>query len=175
MSSRRSPYSVRGCRHPSGSRSAPYRPGCRPGIASHVKNRSALALVLVLVPLAASAVGLALGNGAWAQEPVSVTPPDRADAAQECSLHGYVALLDALQASDTSEVARKVHADDKALVLTRLADLAERRGSSAESTRLTAEALAVCSTAGLSYCSSVELRQRAQKLDLIFNKVKQSN
>jgi hypothetical protein len=55
----------------------------------------------------------------------------------------------------------------------RLADLSEQRGASAESTRLTADALAVCSTGGLPYCSSVELRQRARKLDMIPESVKQ--
>lgn len=140
-----------------------------------MKDRSALPWVLILVLLAGSTIGLALGNRSWAQKPASVTPPDRADAAQESSLRSYIALLDALHAGDASEVTRKVHAEDKALVLMRLADLAEQRGSSAESTRLTAEALAVCSTVGLSYCSSVELRQRAQKLDVIFKNVKQSD
>lgn len=138
-----------------------------------MKDKSAPALVLILVLLAGSTLGL--GNGSWAQKPRGVAYPDRADATQESSLRSYVALLDALQAGDTSEVTRKVHAEDKALVLMRLADLAEQRGSSAESTRLTAEALAVCSTVGLPYCSSVELRQRAQKLDVILKKMKQSN
>jgi hypothetical protein len=53
--------------------------------------------------------------------------------------------------------------------------LAEQRGSSAESTRLTSDALAVCSTAGLAYCSSVGLHQRAHKLDVILERIKQSN
>jgi hypothetical protein len=86
-----------------------------------------------------------------------------------------LALLAALQADDASEVTRKVYAEDKALLLMRLADLAEQRGSSAESTRLTADALAVCSTAGLAYCSSVELRQRAHKLDAIPERVKHAD
>jgi hypothetical protein len=140
-----------------------------------MKDKSAVALVLIVVLLAGLAIGFALGNGYWAQKPIGLTDPDRADAAQESSLRGYVALLDTLQAGDTSEVTRKVHAEDKALVLMRLADLAEQRGSSAESTRLTADALAVCSTVGLAYCSSVELRQRAHKLDVIPESVKQSN
>ena len=140
-----------------------------------MKDKSALAPVLILLLPAGLTIGLALGNRSWAQNPASVTPPSRTDAAQESSLRSYVALLDALQAGDASEVTRKVHAADKALVLMRLADLAEQRGSSAESTRLTAEALAVCSTVGLSYCSSVELRQRAQKLDAILESIKHSN
>jgi len=89
------------------------------------------------------------------------------------SLRAYVAFLDNLSASDASDAARQTHAADKALLLIRLADLAEQRGSSAESTRLTADALAVCSTAGLPYCSSVELRQRAQKLDRVLESMKQ--
>jgi hypothetical protein len=54
-----------------------------------------------------------------------------------------------------------------ALSLIRLADLAEKRGTSAESTRLTSDALAVCSANGLPYCSSAELRQRAQEMDAV--------
>lgn len=140
-----------------------------------MKDKSPLPQVLMLLLAAGSTIGLALGNRSWAQKPASVTPSVRADAAQESSLRSYVALLDALQAGDVSEVTRKVHAADKALVLMRLADLAEQRGSSAESTRLVAEALAVCSTVGLSYCSSIELRQRAQKLDAILESIKHSD
>jgi hypothetical protein len=140
-----------------------------------VKDKSGVALVLILVLLAGLTIGFALGNRYWAQKPGGLTYPGHADTTQESSLRGYVALSDTLQAGDTSEATRKVHAEDKALVLMRLADLAEQRGASAESTRLTADALAVCSTVGLAYCSSVELRQRAHKLDVILDNVKQSN
>jgi hypothetical protein len=115
-----------------------------------------------------------LGNRYWAQKLVAPTYP-RSDTTPESSLRDYLALLDALQAGDASEAARKVYGEGKALLLMRLADSAEQRGSSAESTRLTADAVAVCSTAGLPYCSSVELRQRAHKLDAILERVKQSN
>lgn len=140
-----------------------------------MKNKSALALVLIVVLLAGLTIGFALGNRYWARKAVSLTYPDRAGTAQESSLRSYAAVLDTLRADDASEVTRKVHAEDKALALMRLADLAEQRGSSAESTRLIADALAVCSTAGLAYCTSVELRQRAHKLDMILESVKQSN
>lgn len=139
-----------------------------------MKDKSVLALVVILVLLAAAALGFALGNRHWAQKLVAPTYP-RSDTAPESSLRDYLALLDALQAGDASEAARKVYGEGKALLLMRLADSAEQRGSSAESTRLTADAVAVCSTAGLPYCSSVELRQRAHKLDAILERVKQSN
>jgi len=139
-----------------------------------MKDKSALPLVLILVLLAGLIIGFALGNRYWARKPVGLTYPDRADTTQESSLRSYVAVLDLLQAGDASEVTRKAHAEDKALMLMRLADLAEQRGSSAESTRLTSDALAVCSTVGLAYCSSVELRERAPKLDVILESVKQS-
>jgi uncharacterized caspase-like protein len=96
------------------------------------------------------------------------------DAIYEKSLRVYVALLDDLSARDASESTRQTYASDKALSLIRLADLAEKRGSSAEATRLTSDALAVCSTSGLSYCSSAELRQRAQKMDVVFESTKPS-
>ena len=85
-----------------------------------------------------------------------------------------MALLDNLSARDASESTRQIYAADKALSLLRLADLAEKRGSSAESTRLTSDALAVCSTSGLPYCSSAELRQRGQEMDVVFESTKQS-
>jgi hypothetical protein len=140
-----------------------------------VRDKSALASVLILVLLAGLIIGFAFGNRYWAHKPVRLTYPDRVDATQESSLRSYVALLDILHAGDASEVTRKALAEDKALVLMRLADLAEQRGSSAESTRLTSDALAVCSTVGLAYCSSVELRQRAHRLEVILERVKQSN
>ena len=170
-SSTRLPHLVPGCRLRIDSYPAPWHPTYR--LASHlrVKDKSVLALVVILVLLAAAAVGFALGNRYWGQKPVAPSYP-RSDTTLESSLRDYLALLDALHAGDASEVTRKVYAEDKALLLMRLADLAEQRGSSAESTRLTADASAVCSTAGLPYCSSVELRQRAHKLDAILDRVK---
>jgi hypothetical protein len=140
-----------------------------------VKDKSVLALVLILALAAGATIGFALGSGYWAQKLVGLSYPHGSDATRESSLRDYLALLDALQAGDASEATRKVYAEDKALLLMRVADLAEQRGSSAESTRLTSDALAVCSTAGLAYCSSVGLHQRAHKLDMILERVKQSN
>jgi hypothetical protein len=87
------------------------------------------------------------------------------DATYENALRAYASLLDDLSARAASDAARQLYAADKALALIRLADLAEKRGASAESTRLTADALAVCATVGLPYCSSNELRQRARNVD----------
>jgi hypothetical protein len=96
------------------------------------------------------------------------------DATYENSLRAYLTLLDDLGAREASESTRQIYATEKALSLIRLADLAEKRGSSAESTRLTSDALAVCSTSGLPYCSSAELRQRGQEMDVVFESTKQS-
>jgi hypothetical protein len=87
------------------------------------------------------------------------------DAAYENALRAYVSTLDRLAATDTSEPMRRVYAADEALTLMRLADLAERRGASAESTRLTSDAVAACAAAGLPYCTSVELRVLMRTMD----------
>lgn len=139
-----------------------------------MKDTFVPALILILVLLAGLTIGFALGNRYQATNLAGLTGPQGMDATHEDSLRGYVALLDKLSARDASEAARQIHAADKALLLIRLADLSEQRGSSAESTRLTSDALAVCSTRGLPYCSSVELRQRAQKLGVIVDSVKES-
>jgi hypothetical protein len=148
-----------------------------------VKDKLVLALSGILVLLAGGTIGFALGSRHGTANPVSLTDSGRmtsavrlygTDAAFENSLRVYVAFLDDLSARDASESTRQTYASDKALSLIRLADLAEKRGSSAESTRLTSDALAVCSTSGLSYCSSAELRQRAQKIDVVFESTKQS-
>jgi hypothetical protein len=140
----------------------------------HVKDKFVLALVLILVLLAGVIIGIALGNRYRAANLVALTDPHAVETEYENSLRGYMVFLDNLSARDPSEATRQIYAADKALLLIRLADLAEQRGSSAESTRLTADASAVCSTAGLPYCSSVELRQRAQKLDVILERLRQS-
>ena len=148
-----------------------------------MKDNVVLALIGILVLLAGGTIGFALGSRYGAATPVSL--PDSAtmasaerlygtDAIYENSLRVYVALLDQLSARDASASTRQTYASDKALSLIRLADLAEKHGSSAESTRLTSDALAVCSTSGLSYCSSAELRQRAQKIDVLFESTKPS-
>jgi hypothetical protein len=148
-----------------------------------VKDKVVLALIGILVLLAGGTIGFALGSRYGAATPVSL--PDSAtmasaerlygtDAIYENSLRVYVALLDQLSTRDASASTRQTYATDKALSLIRLADLAEKRGSSAESTRLTSDALAVCSASGLSYCSSAELRQRAQKIDVLFESTKPS-
>jgi hypothetical protein len=138
-----------------------------------VKDKFVLAVVLILVLLAGAAIGFALGNRSRVSNPVALNAPRGTESTDEDSLRGYIVLLDNLSARDASEATRQTYDADKALLLMRLADLAEQRGSSAESTRLTADASAVCSTAGLPYCSSVELRRRAQKLDAILQGKKQ--
>ena len=148
-----------------------------------MKDKVVLALIGILVLLAGGAIGFALGSRYRAANPVSLSDSGTmasaerlygTDAIYENSLRVYVALLDDLSARDASESTRQTYASDKALSLIRLADLAEKRGSSAEATRLTSDALAVCSTSGLSYCSSAELRQRAQKIDVLFESTKPS-
>jgi hypothetical protein len=153
-----------------------------------VRDKLVLALIVVLVLLAGGTIGFALGIRYGAANLVPIAGIGTAmysgmmasaerlygtDATYENSLRAYVALLDNLSARDASESTRQIYAADKALSLIRLADLAEKRGSSAESTRLTADALAVCSASGLPYCSSAELRQRAQKMDVVFENIKQ--
>lgn len=148
-----------------------------------VTHKLLLASILVLVFLVGGSIGFGLGNKYGMARVVPVTDFGTAmyagvkaseerlhgtDATYENSLRGYLTLLDKLTARDASASSRQIYATDKALSLIRLADLAEKRGSSAESTRLTADALAVCSTVGLPYCSSVELRQRAQQMDAAF-------
>ena len=155
----------------------------------HVRDKLILALIVILVLLAGGTIGFALGSRYGTANLVHIAGIGTAmysgmmasaerlygtDATYENSLRAYVALLDDLSARDASESTRQTYASDKALSLIRLADLAEKRGSSAESTRLTSDALAVCSTSGLSYCSSAELRQRAQKMDVVFESTKPS-
>lgn len=135
-------------------------------------KKSVTLAVIILVLLAGVTIGFALGDRHGAAHPVGLTAPLSTDSTYENTLRGYVALLDNLSAGDASDAARQIHAADKALLLIRLADLAEQRGSSAEATRLTADALAVCSTAALPYCSSVELRQRAQEMDGVLKRMK---
>jgi hypothetical protein len=153
-----------------------------------VKHRIALALTHLLVLIAGGAIGFALGSRYGLANLVPLTDFGMAmysamhasgerlygtDATYDTALRGYVLLLDNLGTREASESIRKIYASDKALSLIRLADLAEKRGASAESTRLTSDALAVCSTSGLPYCSSTELRERAQKMDAVFERNKQ--
>ena len=147
-----------------------------------MKDKLVLALIVIVVLLAGGTIGFTLGSRYRAANPVALADSGTmgsaerlhgTDATYENSLRVYVALLDDLSARDASESTRQTYASDKALSLIRLADLAEKRGSSAESTRLTSDALAVCSTSGLSYCSSAELRQRAQKMEAVFESSRQ--
>jgi hypothetical protein len=92
------------------------------------------------------------------------------DSAYENALRRYALLLDDLIARGASDSVRQVYNADKALALIRLADLADKRGESAESTRLTSDAVAACATGGLPYCSSVELRERARQLNVLFER-----
>ena len=108
-----------------------------------MKDRVALALIAILVLLAGGTIGFALGTRYRAANPVSLSDSgtmasaDRlysTDAIYENSLRAYVALLDDLSARDASDSTRQTYASDKALSLIRLADLAEKRGSSARTT-----------------------------------------
>jgi len=155
----------------------------------HVRDKLILALTVILVLLAGGTIGFALGSrygtanlvhsagigtAMYSGMTASAERLYGTDATYENSLRAYLALLDGLGAREASESTRQIYAAEKALSLIRLADLAEKRGSSAESTRLTSDALAVCSTSGLPYCSSAELRQRGQKMDVVFESTKQS-
>jgi hypothetical protein len=109
-------------------------------------------------------VGATLGFGVGASHgSASAVPPSD----YENALRAHASVLDDLGARAATDSLRQIYAAYKALTLIRLADLAEQRGASAESTRLTADALAVCATAGLPYCSSLELRERARSLDAV--------
>lgn len=130
-----------------------------------MKDNFVSPLVLIVVLLAGVAIGFALGSRR-APADVARVVDSRGAATQEDSLQANLTLLDDLSRRDASEAGRQIHAADRALLLIRLADLAERRGASAESTRLTSDALAVCATSGLPYCTSSELRQRAQTPDV---------
>jgi hypothetical protein len=149
-----------------------------------------LTLTHLLVLLAGAAIGFGIGNRYGLASLAPLTDFGTAmysglraseerlhstDAAYENALRGYVLLLDNLSAHDRSEPLRQIYAADKALSLIRLADLAEKRGASAESTRLTSDALAACATGALPYCSSAELRERARGVDALFRGTKQAN
>ena len=108
--------------------------------------------------LVGAMLGFAVGDS---HASASASPPGD----YENALRAHASLLDDLAARAATDSLRQIYAAYKALTLVRLADLAEQRGASAESTRLTADALAVCATAGLPYCSSNELRQRARSMD----------
>ena len=156
---------------------------------SDKKRSVAVTLALLLALVIGGVVGFALGDrhGSAKLAPLAdfgeamytsmLTSSERVartDVTYENALRGYVSLLDNLSSRDPSQSVRQIYAADKALALIRLADLADKRGESAESTRLTSDALAACSTGGLPYCSSAELRQRAQQLDVLFERAKQS-
>ena len=153
-----------------------------------MKQRIVLGLTHLLVLIIGGAIGFAFGNRYGLANLVPLTDFGVAmyagmhasgerlygtDAAYDNALWSYVLLLDNLSARDASDSIRKIYAADQAVSLIRLADLAEKRGASAESTRQTSDALAVCSASGLPYCSSAELRQRAQKMDALLESNKQ--
>jgi hypothetical protein len=136
-----------------------------------------LALMQFVVLLVGATLGFAVDNSHGSAR---VAPPDDFGAAMhsgtvsgtdaatyENALRAHASLLDDLSARAASDSLRQLYAAYKALTLIRLADLAEKRGASAESTRLTADALAVCATAALPYCSSSELRERERSLDAL--------
>ncbi|HEY2862047.1 MAG TPA: hypothetical protein VGK37_00325 [Casimicrobiaceae bacterium] len=139
-------------------------------------------LSYVLVLLIGGAVGFAIGDRQTAPKFAPAAEPGIAmkagfltanehlygtDATYENALRGYLVALDGLSGRETSEAVRRIYAVDKALSLIRLADLVEKRGDSAAATSLTSDALAICSTKGFPYCSSAELRQRAQGIDAL--------
>jgi len=142
-----------------------------------MKRTPILALTHFGVLLAGATLGLAVGDCDGAARVVPADDPgpvmqsrrvSGTDAAiYENALRAHASLLDELSARAASDSSRQLYAAYKALTLIRLADLAEQHGASAESTRLTADALAVCATAGLPYCSSLELRERARSLDAV--------
>ena len=131
-------------------------------------------LVLIVVLLAGVAIGFALGHRHGPADVDGLADSRGAASAQEDSLRAHLALLDDLSGHEASDASRQIHAEDRALLLIRLADLAERNGSSAESTRLTSDALAVCASSGLPYCTSFELRQRAKISNASREAMKQS-
>jgi hypothetical protein len=154
-----------------------------------VKLRLVPALTHLLALVAGGAIGFGIGNRVAVASLAALTDFGTAmysslrasgerlhgtDATYENALQGYVLLLDNLSARDRSEPLRQLYAADKALSLIRLADLAEKRGASAEATRLTSDALAACATGALPYCSSAELRERAQSVDALFKRAGQA-
>lgn len=154
-----------------------------------MKRRVVVALTYFLVLMIGGVIGFAIGerHGAAKLGQLSdfgvamyagfLTSSERvygSDITYENSLRNYISLLDNLTTGDASGPTLQLYAADKALSLIRLADLVDKRGESAESTRLTSDALAVCSTGGLPFCSSAELRQRAERIDALFKSAKQS-
>jgi len=148
-----------------------------------------LAVALVAVFLVGGAIGFAVGerhdrarlvplvDSAVAMYAGFRTSGERlygTEATYEDALRQYVNLLDNLEARNQSESSRRAYAADKALALIRLADLAEKRGESAESTRLTSDAVAACATRGLPYCTSADLHRRAWQFDMIFERSRES-
>ena len=166
-----------------------FRSGPESDALSGKKQTVAVTLALLMALVIGGMVGFALGDrhGSAKLAPLAdfggarytsmLTTSERRDGANvtyENALRGYVSLLDNLSSRDPSQSIRQVYAADKALALIRLADLADKRGESAESTRLTSDALAACSTGGLPYCSSAELRQRVKQLDVLVERTSKS-
>ena len=153
-----------------------------------MKRNALLALAFVAVFLVGGAIGFAMGERRSASAVPLVdsavamyaglrTSGERlygTESTYEDALRQYVTLLDNLEARNRSESDRRVYAADKALALIRLADLAETHGDSAESTRLTSDAVAACATRGLPYCTSTELHRRAVQFDMIFERNRES-
>ena len=166
-----------------------FRSGPESDALSGKKRNVAVTLALLMALVIGGMLGFALGDrhGSAKLAPLAdyggamhtsmLTSSERRDGTDgtyENALRGYVSLLDNLSSRDTSQSIRQIYAADKALALIRLADLADKRGESAESTRLTSDALAACSTGGLPYCSSAELRQRVQQLDVLVERTSKS-
>ena len=154
-----------------------------------MKRNALLALAFAAVFLIGGAIGFAVGERHDSAKLVPLmdygvalyagvrTSGERlygTEGTYEDALRQYVLLLDNLEARNRSDSARRIYAGEKALALVRLADLAESHGESAESTRLTSDAVAACATRGLPYCSSSELRLRALQSDAIFDSNRES-
>ena len=154
-----------------------------------MKRRAVLTLTYFLVLTIGGVIGFTIGDryGAaklgpfsdfgvamYARFLISSEGINGSDLTYENALRSYISLLDNLTTGDASVTTRQIYAVDEALSLIRLADLVDKRGESAESTRLTSDALVVCSTSGLPFCSSAELRQRANRIDPLFKSTRQS-
>jgi hypothetical protein len=89
---------------------------------------------------------------------------DRNNEAHEDDLRSYLAYLDA-RAGDRGAANPNIYAFDKALARIRLSQLAQLRGATAVSIRLTEEADAICPATGLRNCSANNVLFTARERD----------
>ncbi len=92
---------------------------------------------------------------------------DGNDAAREDALRSYLSYLE-MRARDKNAANEHVYAFDRALLLVRLSEIAQRRGATAEALRLTREAEAMCPSTGLHNCSANGLLTAARERDRRF-------